>query len=179
MTNIVRLTALRDRAGAESAIERIFFAASGTTAFASVEARLAFRERWLGRYLVHDAGQVFVALDGAGQIVGYLVGCLDDPARTARFSDIGYFAEFAELTERYPAHLHVNLDAAARGGGIGSLLVEAFCEQVVAAKLPGVHVVTGAGARNASFYQRLGFLECGAATFSGHKVVFLGRVCLL
>jgi GNAT superfamily N-acetyltransferase len=175
VTEIVRLASLKDRAGAEAEVERIFFAASGTKAFASEAAREAFRERWLGRYLVHDAGHVFVALDEERRIVGYLVGCLDDPARTARFGDIGFFADFAGLTARYPAHLHVNLDEAARGSGIGGLLVEAFCEQVVAAGLPGVHVVTGKGVRNAGFYERLGFHERGAATFNGHEVVFLGR----
>lgn len=175
MTQIVCLSSLADRPDAYASIERIFFAASGTKTFASEEARDAFRERWLGRYLVHDAGHVFVALDGARRIVGYLVGCLDDPARTERFGDIGFFAGFAPLTARYPAHLHVNLDEAARGAGIGGLLVEAFCEQVVAAGLPGVHVVTGKGVRNVGFYERLKFFERGSAAFNGHEVVFLGR----
>ena len=171
----MRLDSLRDRAGAEAAIERIFYAASWTKAFASEAARDAFRERWLGRYLVHDAGHVFVALDGARQVVGYLVGCLDDPAQTNRFGDIGFFADFAGLTARYPAHLHVNLVERARGAGIGGLLVEAFCEQAARAGLPGVHVVTGRGVRNVGFYERLGFFERGVTVFNGHEVVFLGR----
>ena len=175
MTEILRLTGLSDRRAAEAAIERIFFAASGTKSFASAGAREAFRERWLGRYLVHDAGHAFVALDGARRIVGYLVGCLDDPARTARFGDIGFFAGFAGLTARYPAHLHVNLDESARGAGIGGLLVEAFCEQVRAAGLPGVHVVTGRMARNIGFYERLKFFERGSTAFNGHEVVLLAR----
>lgn len=175
VTDIVRLASLTDRRVAVAEVERVFFAASGTKAFANDAAREAFRERWLGRYLTHDAGHVFVALNGAGRIVGYLVGCLDDPARTARFSDIGFFADFAPLTARYPAHLHVNLDEAARGLGVGGLLVEAFCGQVRDAGLPGVHVVTGKGVRNVRFYERLGFLQRGAAAFNGHEVVFLGR----
>lgn len=175
MADIVRLASLRDQSAAQAEIERIFFAASGTKAFASEAAREAFRERWLGRYLVHDAGHVFVALDEVQRVVGYLVGSLDDPARTARFGDIGFFADFAELTAHFPAHLHVNLDAAARGAGVGGLVVEAFCAQVRAAGLPGVHVVTGKGVRNVAFYERLKFFERGAATFNGHEVVFLGR----
>jgi len=160
---------------AREGIEKIFFEASGTKAFASAEARDAFLERWLRRYLLHDPAHVFVATDAQGAVAGYLVGCLDDPARMARFSDIGYFAEFAHLTARYPAHLHVNLTARARGAGVGSRLVEAFCEQVQAAGLPGVHVVTGQGLRNVGFYERLGFFERGVASFNGHGIVFLGR----
>lgn len=160
-------------------IERIFFAASGTQTFATEGARSAFRERWLGCYLTHDPQHVFVAWDdatvGPAAVVGYLVGCLDDPALTARFASIGYFRTFAPLTARYPAHLHVNLDARVRGAGVGGRLVEAFCDDVRAAGLPGVHVVTGQGVRNVRFYERLGFLERGGGTFNGHSVVFLGR----
>ncbi|MEQ1697940.1 MAG: GNAT family N-acetyltransferase [Hyphomicrobiaceae bacterium] len=175
MADVVRLASLTERREAEGEVERIFFAASGTKAFACEAAREAFRERWLGRYLTHDAQHVFVALDAARRVVGYLVGSLDDPARTARFGDIGFFADFAPLTARYQAHLHVNLDESARGSGIGGLLVEAFCGDVRAAGLPGVHVVTGKGVRNVAFYERLGFLERGAAVFNGHDIVFLGR----
>jgi len=160
---------------ARDGIETIFFEASGTKDFASADARDAFLERWLGRYLIHDPSHVFMAIDGQGAVAGYLVGCLDDPARTPRFSDIGYFAEFAHLTARYPAHLHVNLAARTRGAGVGSRLVEAFCEQLQAAGLLGVHVVTGQGVRNVGFYERLGFFERGVAAFNGHGIVFLGR----
>ena len=173
--DIVRWDEMAAPTTVRAGIERIFFEASSTKAFANERVRDAFRERWLGRYLDHDRGHVFVAADGAGEIVGYLVGCLDDPARTARFSDIGYFAGFAHLTARYPAHLHVNLDPRVRGAGVGSLLVEAFCTRVRAAGLPGVHVVTGQGVRNVGFYERLGFAERGVATFNGHGIVFLGR----
>lgn len=172
---IVQWDSLADPEPARMAIRRIFFEASGTKSFASEAARDTFFERWLGRYLVHDRKHVLVALNGEGEVLGYLVGCLDDPARTKRFGDIGYFAEFALLTARYPAHLHVNLDVQARGAGVGSLLVQAFCEQVAEAGLPGVHVVTGQGARNAGFYHRLGFFQRGTAVFNGHGIVFLGR----
>lgn len=175
MIEIVPWQSLAEPETVKAAIERIFFAASGTQVFASEAARSVFCERWLGRYLDHDPGHVFVARAGSGQIVGYLVGSCDDPARTQRFADIGFFAQFSQLTRAYPAHLHVNLDANARAGGIGSALVEAFCQQVAAAGLPGVHVVTGRGVRNVGFYERLAFVERGAATFNGREIVFLGR----
>jgi GNAT superfamily N-acetyltransferase len=172
---IARWIDLPDRGKTEAAIEAIFFAASGTQTFASEAAKMAFRERWLGRFLQYDSGHVFVAIDPRGEIAGYLIGSLDDPARTARFSDIGYFAGFAELTARYPAHLHVNLDATMRGSGIGGQLVEAFVADVRRAQLPGVHVVTGRGLRNVTFYNRLGFMERGSALSNGREVILLGR----
>ncbi|MFX7804522.1 hypothetical protein ABTK17_19850, partial [Acinetobacter baumannii] len=62
-----------------------------------------------------------------------------------------------------------------RGSGVGSDLVRAFVATVEAARLPGVHVVTGRGARNVGFYNRLGFLERAGVTFRGHPLVFLAR----
>lgn len=173
---IVRLMDEPDRAAAEAAIEAIFFAASNTQTFDSLATRAAFRERWLGRYLRSDSQHVLLACqEASGAIVGYLTGCFDDPARAVRFADIGFYAQFAHLTERYPAHLHVNLDVAARSAGIGSKLVAAFVADVARAGLAGVHVVTGRGARNVSFYERAGFHERGIAASGGREVILLGR----
>jgi GNAT superfamily N-acetyltransferase len=156
-------------------IEGIFFAASGTREFPSADAKAAFAERWLGRYLAHDAALAWVAVAADDSIDGYLVGSLDDPALTPRFADIGYFADLAGVTRRYPAHLHINLADRARNRGLGGRLVEAFVAQVRAGGLPGVHVVTGRGLRNVAFYQRLGFQERAATTYNGRPVVMLGR----
>ena len=172
---IAKWSELPDRDAATTAIDKIFFAASATQTFADDATRAAFRERWLGRYFTHDPQRVFVAIAENGAIVGYLVGSFDDPAKAARFSDLAFFADFAQLTARYPAQLHVNLDASARGGGIGGLLVEAFVAEVCHAGVPGVHVVTGQGVRNVGFYTRLGFIERGTRTAHGKTVVFLGR----
>jgi GNAT superfamily N-acetyltransferase len=175
VTRIVKWIEQPGSDAARAAVERIFFAASGTQAFSDAAARLVFRDRWLDRYFDHDPGLVFLALDDATTVVGYLVGSLDDPALAPRFADIGYFAAFAPLTARYPAQLHVNLDASSRGGGIGAALVEAFVAEVVRARLPGVHVVTGRGVRNVRFYERSGFLERGSLESNGRAIVFLGR----
>ena len=167
-----------DVAGREQLIaglDEIFFAASNTQSFASDAARAAFRMRWLGRYLEHDARWAYVARASSGKIAGYLAGSLDDPAVTERFSDIAYFATFKDVTRRYPAHLHVNLAAEFRGHGIGGRLVERFLCDAAAAGAPGVHVVTSRGARNVAFYTRLGFAERGAAGEGVREVVLLGR----
>ena len=163
------------------ALDAIFFEASATKTFASPEIRAQFRERWLGRYLAHDPRYCYLAFARAdGQpdladLAGYLVGCLDDPARTSRFADIATFAPLAAVCRAYPAHLHVNLAPAWRGIRLGERLVERFCLDAAAASAPGVHVVTGAKARNVGFYNRLGFLERARLDGAGPSLVFLAR----
>ena len=174
MPTLIRWRDMPDPPAAVAAIEDIFFDAS-TRAFTPAAARDAFRERWLGRYLAHDPGHVWLALDEAQDVIGYLAGALDDPARAPRFADIDYFQTWAAFTARYPAHLHINLRPAARGAGVGQRLVGAFCEQAAAADAPGVHVVTGAGARNIGFYRRCGFEQVAAGAWNGHDIVMLAR----
>ncbi len=160
-------------------LDGIFFQASGTQSFESDAARAAFRERWLGRYLEHDAQHAFLALVAPGtaeeDLAGYLVGSLDDPATAARFADLGYFQQMAPLTARYPAQLHVNLAEEWRGRGVGRALVEAFCAHAAAAGSRGVHVFTGRGLRNVRFYEAAGFSEVGAAAWHGREIVMLAR----
>lgn len=167
-------------AGSEGArlaaeIERIFFAASNTQDFPSAEAKAAFRMRWLGRYLAHFSEQALVARAESGRAVGYAVGSLGDPAQDPMFSDLAFLAHFRALTARYPAQLHVNVDAAWRGRGIGARLVGVFCDEASAAGAPGVHVVTQRGLRNVGFYQANGFIERGAAVVDGRELLFLAR----
>lgn len=163
-----------------SGIDAIFYETAGTQSFPDEAARVAFRERWLGRYLTHDAAHVWLALAHDGAVAGYLVGCLEDPVRTERFSDIGYFAELATVTRLYPAHLHINLTATVRGHGAGSRLIEGFATQAAASGSPGLHVVTGAGMRNVRFYARNGLSEVARFCWPPHaperrELVMLGR----
>lgn len=158
-----------------AAVDRIFFEASGTKTFASETERAEFHERWLGRYLIHDPQWAYLTVTDTGEVVGYLVGALDDPAKTSRFSDIAYFKEFAALTAKFPAQLHVNLAGNWRGRGIGGDLVEAFARDAVKAGAPGVHVVTSRGMRNIGFYSARGFSEVGHLDWNGRELVFLGR----
>ena len=157
------------------ALDAIFFEASGTKTFASAEVRAAFHERWLGRYLRQYPEWVYLALNDDDSLAGYLLSCLNDPAKTALFSDIGYFQNFAHLTERFPAQLHVNLAPRARGHGAGGRLVCAFIDDARRADCPGVHVVTARGLRNTTFYARNGFGEVGHVTWQGRDLVFLAR----
>ncbi len=137
--------------------------------------RAAFRSLWLGQYLERDREHVYLALARDGGVAGYLVGCWDHPARSTRFAALGYFSAFATVADWFPAHLHINVTASARNQGIGAQLVEAFCARSAAAGIGGVHVVTGAEARNIRFYNRLGFIERARTSWNGNAVVFLGR----
>ncbi len=155
-------------------IDAIFFESSNTKTFEDDAARAAFRERWLGRYLVHDPNFAFLAQAADGKVVGYLVGAIDDPAQAGRFGDICYFAELAEQKKRYPAHLHVNVSPAFRNQGIGGRLMDRFVTDAKAAGARGVHVVTSDGAANIGFYNRNGFSEIARAG-KGGRLVFLAR----
>jgi GNAT superfamily N-acetyltransferase len=155
-------------------LDAIFFEASNTKAFDSDAARLVFRERWLGRYLRHYQQFSYLAIAASGDVVGYLVGSVDDPALDNRFADIGYFATFRELTRKFPAHLHVNLAPGFRSKGIGGQLIDAFIVGAKQGGAPGVHAVTSADAKNVRFYNRNGFIEAGRAG-GRDAIVFLGR----
>lgn len=159
-------------------VDEVFFTSSGTQTFATPADRAAFRERWLGRYLRAEGDHAFVAIEATGAVVGYLVGALTDPATGDTYRDIGYFPLLAEATARYPAHLHVNVAAAYRGHGIGERLVAAFAAHAAEHAAPGVHVITGAGARNVGFYARCGFAEVHQFDWIGRPLVMLGRLLL-
>ncbi len=158
-----------------AALDRVFFSSSATQSFASDGARAEFRERWFGRYLTTDADLAWLAVDAGGVPVGYVIGSLDDPARSKRFGDIAYLPAFAHLTARYPAHLHVNLLDGFRGQGIGADLVEIFCDVARQRGASGVHVVTSRGMRNVGFYLGLGFHEAGAHDMNGRTLLVLAR----
>jgi GNAT superfamily N-acetyltransferase len=175
---IIPLAEVAAGPAAASQIDSIFFGASGTQSFASEADRAVFRTRWLGRFLDDDAAHAFVACDADGAVIGYVVGALDDPARSGRFADIGYFKDFAHLTPVYPAHLHINLAPEARSLGIGGRLIDAFAAHAKAAGSPGMHVTTGGLSRNVRFYAAQGFVEAGrldTGRYAGKPVVFLGR----
>jgi GNAT superfamily N-acetyltransferase len=159
-------------------VDSIFFEASGTKTFSSSSERAAFHDRWLGRFLAHDAQHAFLAFAGAGandEVAGYLVGSIDDPAQSPRFDDLGYFRKLAACTARYPASLHVNLAPEWRGRGLGRLLVDSFCRHAARAGAGGVHVFTGRGMRNVRFYQAAGFREVAATEWNGREIVMLVR----
>ncbi len=156
-------------------LDHIFFTSSGRQSFESAQEKAAFRERWLGRYLEHFPQYALVAVESGGRAVGYIIGSLDDPARDLRFSDIAALAHFSALTPRFPAQLHINIEANWRGHGLGARLIAAFSDMAREAGAPGVHAITARGFRNVSFYLANDFLERGAVEIDGRELLFLGR----
>lgn len=181
MTSGVTIHRFEDMPGSaklERGLDAVFFEASNTKTFADEAARRAFRERWLGRYLEHDPHFAHVAVSADGAVAGYVVGAVEDPARAARFHDLGYFQTFRDLTERFPAHLHINLAPEFRGRGLGGGLIARFIADAAAAGAAGVHVTTSRAARNVAFYERLGFEERGSTGDGASEIVFLAREIL-
>jgi GNAT superfamily N-acetyltransferase len=143
-------------------------------------AAAAFQNLWLEQYLEHEPDLVTLALakprpTSEADVLGYILGCRIDPATSPRFAALSYFQEFAAQTAIWPAHLHINLDARARGQGIGAHLVEALCRRLGDEGVTGLHAVTGRDQRNVSFYTRLGFIERARAPRSTTDVLFLAR----
>lgn len=167
------------RARVVAGLDAIFFETAGPRAFDDEAERVAFRDRWLGRYLDHLPHLALVALkaDGVGAgrpvVAGYLVGAVRDPARDPLFADVPYFPGIADLTPHYPAHLHINLGSRWRGTGLGSRLVARFGAMAQARGARGLHVVTGQQARNRSFYRRVGLVEVRALSWAGGSGVMM------
>lgn len=175
LVSVRPLADLGDWRSLEPQIDAIFFDASATQSFPDAATKAAFRERWLGRFLTAFRDGTFVAVDGAGTVVGYVIGAVGDPAQDPRFADIAYFKDLASLTAQYPAHLHINLAGSARNRGIGGRLIAAFCDHARQRGAAGVHVVTSKASRNRSFYARQGFVLLATLGDPGREIVMLGR----
>jgi GNAT superfamily N-acetyltransferase len=173
--DIARWDQLTGRVDLLSGLDAIFFEASATKTFPSDEARMAFRERWLGRYLTHFPQYAFLALSPQRHVRGYVVGSVEDPNKLEIFRDVAHFAPFRALTQKYPAQLHINIAVDRRSQGLGARLIETFCDAARAAGAPGLHVVTARGARNVRFYEAQGFTEAGQTSIDGRELVFLAR----
>jgi GNAT superfamily N-acetyltransferase len=173
--DIVRLTTLGGWRQRAAGLDPIFFDASLTRDFSGDEAKAAFRERWLGRFLDRWPELTHVAVDERGLFTGYIVGAHVDPAIDPAFADVGFYAHLTHLTPDFPAHFHINLAPDARGNGIGGRLIEAFVADAEAAGLSGIHLVTGRDSRNRSFYARNGFACVAELEWGGTPIVMLGR----
>jgi hypothetical protein len=80
----------------------------------------------------------------------------------------------ARLAREYPAHLHVNVAAGARGAGVGRALLDAYLDDLRARAVPGVHLFCGPGPLG--FYAGAGFRDLAALEpASGTRVHLLGR----
>ena len=77
------------------------------------------------------------------------------------------------LLRQFPAHLHMNVDADFRRGGIGTRLVERYVEDLRQRRVGGVHLFCGAAP--VPFYAGLGFSELAVASVRGNPVYAMVR----
>jgi GNAT superfamily N-acetyltransferase len=72
----------------------------------------------------------------------------------------------------YPAHLHINVDAAHRRKGVGRALIENYFADLRLRKVSGVHLFCGADP--VEFYRQLGFETLEKAAVNGVSIFALG-----
>ena len=162
------------RQKAEDDIERIFFESSKTQSFENAAVRQLFRDTWLSPYLDTFPDLMFVAYtDGA--FIGYVTACDRVPAGDASIDGQIYPSVFSDLWSSFPGHLHINVSANSRSHGVGARLISTAVEALKDRGTGGVHVVTGDGGRNMSFYRTHAFTHEIRRSCDGKKLLFMGR----
>jgi ribosomal protein S18 acetylase RimI-like enzyme len=137
-------------------------------------------------YPVADPTLTWVVTDDDGAVVGYVVGTADSqafarwqeahwwpalrerlPLRPAQdgtrdhelLHTVHHGGEYAAaVTDRYPAHLHIDLLPRAQGQGLGRVLITTLADALRDRGVPGLHL--GVAAENTgaiAFYERVGF----------------------
>ena len=140
---------------------------------------------YVGHYVTQGSGTQLVVVDEDGAI-GYLVSTddtvafeawaervwwpplrqrypsLDDGSRDADLIRLIHQPTRtpAALAREFPAHLHIDLQQRARGGGLGRVLIERLLSGLRRRQVAGVHLgVDDANANAIGFYEHLGFRE--------------------
>ena len=72
------------------------------------------------------------------------------------------------VPREFPAHLHMNVDADFRRGGVGARLINQFVADLRQRQVSGVHLFCGAGP--VPFYKRMGFEELAMVSARGNPV---------
>jgi ribosomal protein S18 acetylase RimI-like enzyme len=148
---------------------------------------------WAEPYVTFEPALAFVAED-AGGVGGYIVAALDsraferrleqswwpamrtlyadaDPGdemslweRIARHDIHRPFGVSADVAERYPSHLHINLLPRMQGCGTGRRLIATLITSLREYGSCGLHLLVGdTNQRAIGFYRHLGFTEVPAA----------------
>ncbi|MFL5784963.1 MAG: GNAT family N-acetyltransferase [Bacteriovoracaceae bacterium] len=170
MSEIVNLTKISAKDLTE--LKEIFFESSTKKIFKDEAEKEAFYEKYLGHYLTHFPEYVWVAREG--RILGYMIAA-PVTKNPGLYAIQPHLVTFEEYFQDYPAHLHVNFHADARGKGLGSKLFSELEKQLQRLKIRGVHIMTGPDSRNKSFYQRLGFDFEVTLNFQGSPILMMGK----
>lgn len=170
---IVSLLDLVHTDTAHTQIDDIFYQASVTRSLPTPEARAAYRDLWLGRYMAHFPELFLVALDADGAAAAYLAASPVSDRPPLPGPD--YYALFpAAIVEAYPAHLHINVRLDSRGAGVGAKLVAAFRASCHTARIPAFHAVTAAGTAAVHFFRRCGMEPKAQVCWRGRELLLLG-----
>lgn len=155
-------------------IEDIFFEATSKKEFTSPEHKASFFKRWCGDYL-HFYPEQFLLMKEEGKLLGYLSGCQNSREALLKLNVPGH-AVYQDLFDNFPAHLHINFHHSCRGRGLGSDLINAYCEKLLRQSVKGLHLITSPEAKNVSFYHRLGFLHQVQREYNGMQTLFMGKL---
>lgn len=170
MPEIVKLTNPSPKDLAE--LREIYFETSARKDFRDESEREKFFQKYLGHYLENYPDYFWVAK--TDRILGYMAGA--PVTETPGFYALqAHLKTFENFYEKYPAHLHVNFHADARGMGLGSKLFLELEKQFQRMNITGVHIMTGPDSRNKSFYHRLGFNFEVTLDFQGTGILFMGK----
>ncbi|MDB2447332.1 GNAT family N-acetyltransferase [bacterium] len=171
-----------------NAIDDIFFESSAKKTFKDQAERDSFKYKYLGYYLEHHPELFLVCYDenqwkAAGpsnELLGYICGSPDTLKDTELVELNPYLEIFKTEYESYPAHLHINCHARARGKGIGSRLISSFESslknfEVNGISVKGLHLITSPEARNVGFYERNGYTDKHVKSLSGNDLLLMGK----
>jgi ribosomal protein S18 acetylase RimI-like enzyme len=163
---------LADRSARVEGARRIFEETAPTLASLPADARQAFEQKYFGIYL--ETPEFFYLAFEHDFVLGYLAGA--PQTLPLHFELNQYLEKFrTEIEAHSPAHLHLNLTAAARGMGLGSRLIAGFIQDLskMLPAPPGVHIVTSTDAGNVRFYLKNGFektKEAGSLLLMGKEL---------
>lgn len=145
-------------------LKDIFFESSTKKNFVDENEREAFFYKYAGFYLENYPSFCLVAV--SDRVLGYVLGAPETTRELYKLQP--HLVHFESEFGRYPAHLHMNCHSAARGQGVGGMLLDAFVELLAA---PGLHIMTGKDVQNVSFYRKHGFVFERLS----HNILFMGR----
>jgi GNAT superfamily N-acetyltransferase len=154
-------------------LREIFFESSARKDFKDAAEREAFWHKYVGFYLANFPQYVLLAQEGE-KVLGYVLG-MPFSKHPELYEIQPHMALAEQYFYDYPAHLHINLHADARGKGIGSKLLKEFEEYLQTARITGLHIMTGTDSRNKNFYPRLGFDFEVTFNFRGNPILLMGK----
>lgn len=124
-------------------------------------------------YIEQEPEHCFVAVNDADEAVGYVLCAVDFPVWEKKFTEIylkkaknpvtkyvgkGTIDTLRAFAAKYPAHLHIDIDAEYQRQGLGTKLIDALREHLAEQGVQGLMFCVGSDNENGrKFYQKYGF----------------------